>query len=701
MSRVARAQCANCTCSPGLLSRTNKKSVSFAKRINLNRLNSSGSIKDGQQSRKGSVFTLDPSLCLPETKEVNTTQRLERLRQEMKKQDLGIYIVPSEDQHQSEYTSAYDQKRSFISGFSGSAGIAIITRDLNSVGGDDFTQGSAALSTDGRYFTQALDELDFNWILLKQGAKGEPTWEEWTAQQASQLSLDSGSKVKIGIDPKLWSYKQYQKFKGIVDKQLEKTPKAQIEITPVTDNLVNKIWEEFETLPPSTLGEIKHLDLTFTGKEASDKIKEIRDQVIKDDVDGLVVTGLDEIAWLLNLRGLDIPYNPVFYGFAILTKTQLKLFVGENRLSSNIIENLGKVGVTVEPYEQFYTSLSSLSKEFAVDNKKLFVPNNANWEVVRSLQCSFTEGLSPVELQKSIKNETELKGAQIAHLKDGRALIKFLAWLEHEVVEKGELIDEITADEKLTEFRQKEDNFVGLSFETISATGANGAVIHYAPVKGGCSVINPDKIYLNDSGSQFLEGTTDTTRTVHFTTPSREEIRNYTLVLKGNIALSTLKFPEGTTGNLIDSVARQFLWDYGLDYGHGTSHGIGAYLNVHEGPIGIGPRPNAAANQLQLGNLISNEPGFYKEGEYGIRIENVMYIRPSKYTFAGKKFLEFETVTRVPFCKKLIDPCMLTEKEIRWINKYHSTIWRELSDSLDKNSITYKWLKRETEPIAP
>lgn len=214
-------------------------------------------------------------------------------------------------------------------------------------------------------------------------------------------------------------------------------------------------------------------------------------------------------------------------------------------------------------------------------------------------------------------------------------------------------------------------------------------------------MINPDKIYLNDSGSQFLEGTTDTTRTVHFTTPSREEIRNYTLVLKGNIALSTLKFPEGTTGNLIDSVARQFLWDYGLDYGHGTSHGIGAYLNVHEGPIGIGPRPNAAANQLQLGNLISNEPGFYKEGEYGIRIENVMYIRPSKYTFAGKKFLEFETVTRVPFCKKLIDPCMLTEKEIRWINKYHSTIWRELSDSLDKNSITYKWLKRETEPIAP
>lgn len=700
MSRVARAQCANCTCSPGLLSRTNRKSSLFAKRINLNRINSG--LKDpNSESRKGSVFTLNPqSLCLPEAKEVNTTQRLNKLRLEMKKTDggLAVYIVPSEDQHQSEYTSAYDQKRSFISGFSGSAGVAIVTRDLNSIGDEE--NGTAALSTDGRYFTQAIDELDFNWILLKQGAKDEPTWEEWTVKQASQISLDSGEIAKIGIDPRLITYDQVQKFNKLIKDEKIKTPKAQIEFVAIEQNLVNNIWEEFETLPASTEGEIKKLDVSFTGKTTQDKIKEVRTNVIKDNVKGYVVTSLDEIAWLLNLRGLDIPYNPVFYSFVIITADELKLFIGQDRLSSTIADDLTSIGVTIEPYQNFYSALNTISKQFSVNNNKIYLPKNANWEVVRNTKCSFTEGLSEIELLKSQKNETELQGARIAHLKDGRALIKFFAWLEDTLIDKQDIIDEIAANEKLTEFRQQEDNFVGLSFDTISASGANGAVIHYKPTKGSAAMINPNKIYLNDSGSQFLEGTTDTTRTVHFTKPSLEQIRNYTLVLKGNIALSTLRFPEGTTGNLIDSIARQFLWKYGLDYGHGTSHGVGAYLNVHEGPIGVGPRPNAAKNQLRAGNLISNEPGYYKEGHYGIRIENVMFVKPSDYSFNGKKFLEFETVTKVPFCRKLIDVCLLTDEELGWINRYHARIWAELSDSLEKNGITYKWLRKETEPIS-
>ncbi|WLF77451.1 hypothetical protein PVL30_001169 [Lodderomyces elongisporus] len=700
MSRVARAQCANCTCSPGLLSRTNRKSSLFAKRINLNRINSG--LKDpNSESRKGSVFTLNPqSLCLPEAKEVNTTQRLNKLRLEMKKTDggLAVYIVPSEDQHQSEYTSAYDQKRSFISGFSGSAGVAIVTRDLNSIGDEE--NGTAALSTDGRYFTQAIDELDFNWILLKQGAKDEPTWEEWTVKQASQISLDSGEIAKIGIDPRLITYDQVQKFNKLIKDEKIKTPKAQIEFVAIEQNLVNNIWEEFETLPASTEGEIKQLDVSFTGKSTQDKIKEVRANVIKDNIKGYVVTSLDEIAWLLNLRGSDIPYNPVFYSFVIITADELKLFIGQDRLSSTIADDLTSIGVTIEPYQNFYSALNTISKQFSVNNNKIYLPKNANWEVVRNTKCSFTEGLSEIELLKSQKNETELQGARIAHLKDGRALIKFFAWLEDTLIDKQDIIDEIAADEKLTEFRQQEDNFVGLSFDTISASGANGAVIHYKPTKGSAAMINPNKIYLNDSGSQFLEGTTDTTRTVHFTKPSSEQIRNYTLVLKGNIALSTLKFPEGTTGNLIDSIARQFLWKYGLDYGHGTSHGVGAYLNVHEGPIGVGPRPNAAKNQLRAGNLISNEPGYYKEGHYGIRIENVMFVKPSDYSFNGKKFLEFETVTKVPFCRKLIDVCLLTDEELGWINRYHARIWAELSDSLEKNGITYKWLRKETEPIS-
>ena len=261
---------------------------------------------------------------------------------------------------------------------------------------------------------------------------------------------------------------------------------------------------------------------------------------------------------------------------------------------------------------------------------------------------------------------------------------------------KGELIDEIEADEKLTHYRSQENGFVGLSFATISATGANGAVIHYKPEKGACSTINPLKMYLNDSGSQFFEGTTDTTRTVHMGQPSADEIRNYTLVLKGNIALGSLKFPEGTTGA---SVARQYLWQYGLDYGHGTGHGVGTYLNVHEGPIGIGPRPNAATTTLKPGHLLSNEPGYYEEGEYGIRIENVMFVKESGTSYNGKNFLEFETVTKVPFCKKLIDVSMLTKNEKTWINAYHQQVWNELSGSFAKNSVEYNWLKKETKAI--
>ncbi|CAK9440424.1 uncharacterized protein LODBEIA_P45240 [Lodderomyces beijingensis] len=703
MSRVARAQCANCTCSPGLLSRANRKSSLFAKKINLNRINSG--LKDpNSTSRKGSVFTLNPqSLCLPEAKEVNTTQRLLKLRNEMKKEDVAVYIVPSEDQHQSEYTSAYDQKRSFISGFSGSAGVAIITRELNSIAEEE--QGTAALSTDGRYFTQAVDELDFNWILLKQGAKDEPTWEEWTVKQAVQLSLDSGQTAKIGVDPKLITFEQVAKFKKLIDGAKKKSPKAAVELTPVARNLVDGIWEEFETLPPSTRGEIKHLDIAFTGKSAKDKIEQVRKETFKkddgDDVKGLIVTSLDEIAWLLNLRGSDIQYNPVFYSYVILTDEKLKFYVDKERLAPEIINDLESIGVTIEPYNDFYNALNTVSKEFSVYGHKFSISNNANWEVVRNLKCPYSEGgLSPIELLKSQKNEVELQGAKVAHLKDGRALIKFLAWLEDLMTKQEDIIDEVTADEKLLEFRKQEDNFVGLSFDTISASGANGAVIHYKPIKGVASMINPNKIYLNDSGSQFLEGTTDTTRTVHFNQPSSEQIRNYTLVLKGNIALSTLKFPEGTTGNLIDSIARQYLWKNGLDYGHGTSHGVGAYLNVHEGPIGIGPRPNAAKNKLQVGNLISNEPGFYKEGHYGIRLENVMFVKQSDYSFNGKRFLEFETVTKVPFCRKLIDVCLLTDDELNWLNRYHASIWKELNGTLEKNSVAYKWLRKETEPIS-
>lgn len=698
--RVSRADCNNCTCSPGLMSRTNKRSSIVAKRINIKR-NLSGSNSPNGGSRKGSVFTIDAaSLCLPDVKETNTLQRLEALRGAMAAKDVAVYIVPSEDQHQSEYVSPLDQRRSFISGFSGSAGTCIVTRDISSL--NETPEGLAALSTDGRYFSQANDELDFNWTLLKQGAKDMPTWEQWTVQQAVQLSLDSGKKVNIGADPKLISFLVYEKLASVIRDELREKPAAQVELVPVKENLVDQIWPQFEDVPAASDSIIKTLDVKFAGEDAASKIKRVASIVEKNNTHGLIVSALDEIAWLLNLRGSDIQYNPVFYSYLLLTSSgDVTLFADNSKFDSNVTKHLQSCKVTVKPYDAFWTELTSLDRDFSL-NKKSFLldTSTASWEIVRLLTSKYQLlSPSPIEDLKAVKNETELKGAHIAHLKDGRALVKFFAWLEDQIITKLELIDEVEADDQLTRFRLLEDNFVGLSFDTISATGSNGAIIHYKPVKGYCKTIDPSKLYLNDSGSQFFEGTTDTTRTLHFGTPTATEIKHYTLVLKGHVSLGKLKFPENTTGSLIDSVARQYLWDNGLDYGHGTAHGVGSFLNVHEGPIGIGPRPTAAKNALKPGHLISNEPGYYEEGEYGIRIENVMYVKDGDLLYNGKKFLEFETVTRVPYCRKLINVGMLSVEEKEWINKYHKTIWDEMSPSLDTNSLEFKWLKRETRPL--
>lgn len=693
--RVSRVQCSNCTCSPGLLSRTNKRSSWFTKQINLKR-NLQGSSASRTGSRKGSVFTIDASsLCLPEdAKEFNTSKRLSNLRLIMKDYNLGIYIVPSEDEHQLEYVSPIDQKRSFISGFQGSAGVAIVTRDVTSL--NEQPEGLAALSTDSRYFNQAINELDFNWNLLKRGS--DIDWENWTINQAIQLSLDSGDKINIGVDPKLINYKLYQKLNNIIKSELLKFPKADIELIPIIPNLIDKIWSKFEDLPiPKSDSIIKVLDDSFTGESISSKINKVFKYLKNSNANGLIISSLDEIAWLLNLRGNDIEYNPVFYSYLIITDdNKITLFVDNLKFDTTIHKILTENGIIINQYNQFWNSLNQLTKNFSNNNKKILInPISSSWEIIRNLKCDYEFiNISPIADLKSIKNDIELDGARRAHLKDGKSLIKFFSWLENELINKSELIDEYEADIKLTQLRKQEDNFVGLSFKTISATGPNSSVVHYTPSILQNSVIDPNNIYLCDSGSQFLDGTTDVTRTFHFGFPSIDQIKNYTLVLKGNLALGMLKFPTNLTGNSIDSIARQFLWNYGLDYGHGTSHGIGSYLNVHEGPVGIGPKSINAT--LKPGQIISNEPGYYKDGEYGIRIENVMIVKSSPI---NEGFLEFETITKVPLCKKLIDRSLLNVDEIKWINNYHNSIWTELSPFFDKNGLEYNWLKKSTTPL--
>lgn len=670
----------------------------MVKQIHLQRRGSpSGGSSRPDSRRSSGIWTLDASsLCAPDTKEINTSKRLQALREVMAENGVAVYIVPSEDQHHSEYVSAADQRRAFISGFQGSAGVAIITRDVTSM--NEIPDGLAALSTDARYFNQATNELDFNWLLLKQGAPGQPSWEEWTVDQAMQLARDSGDKINIGVDPKLISISLYEKFKSVIASK--KKSGVFVELVPVNENLVDKIWNSFEDPSPKPCDIIKSLDDKYTGQSIEEKIDAVLD-LLKTTckANGLIVSSLDDIAWLLNLRGSDIDYNPVFYSHLIISDDRkITLFADNDRFDTKVQDAMAANNITVLPYTNFWLSLVPISKEFYMSNRKLLISKNTSWEVIRQLKCPFDQiNTSPIADLKAIKNPVELEGAKRAHLKDGRAIIKFLSWLENELVINNELVDEIEADNVLTSYRKVEESFQGLLFATISATGANAAVVHYKPEKGLCSVIDPSKIYLVDTGAQFLDGTTDTTRTVHFTEPTQEQKDNYTLVLKGNLALGDLKFPEETYGFFIDSIARQFLWSKALDYGHGTGHGVGAFLNVHEGPIGISPRSNF--NVLKEGNLISNEPGYYEDGAYGIRIENVMFVKSTGSEYNGKKFFEFETVTRVPYCHKLINRLLLTAHEIQLINNYHKVIWEEISPSFTKGSLEYNWLKRETSSI--
>lgn len=691
MVRAGGIKCQNCNCSPGLLSRNNRRLVRFAKQIQLGRLGS----QPGLPLRKGLCWLVNPLTFTQDNKEINTSLRLAALRKQMAEHGLAVYVVPLEDQHQLEYTAPGDKRRSFISGFSGLAGVAVVTRDISSL--NDEPDGLAALLTDGRYFNQALNELDFNWRLIKQGQKGEPTWQEWAVEQAVQMAKDSGKDAHIGIDPRNITYAAYQLLAKLAE---EKSPKdATVDVVPVLPNLIDEIWEEFEDLPVPITASISTWDIKYAGQLVAAKLEAVSKKVFSDSVTALAVTALDDIAWALNLRGLDIEFNPVFFSFLVITRDETILFVDEPRLSDDAKAQLKLNNVTLKPYALFYTHTHELSAKLKEKQQKFAVLTAANWELVRQLDCEFTQMPSPIEALKAVKNATEIAGARLAQVKDGRAIIKLFAWLENEVIKKEEMIDEVTADEKLTEFRKQEPGWVGQLFDTISATGANAAVIHYKPVKGACTTINPCKLYLCDTGSQFLEGTTDITRTIHFSEPLAEEVTNYTLVLKGMVALARLKFPEGVLGCQIDAMARQFLWQQGLDYGHGTGHGIGAYLNVHEGPVSIAARVPSKAVPLAPGNYLSNEPGFYKDGEYGIRIENDMFVVQSSETYNSKQFLKFDTVSLVPYCRKLIDVSLLSADEITWLNDYHQQCWEAYADSFSRDSLELKWLKRETAPF--
>lgn len=418
------------------------------------------------------------------------------------------------------------------------------------------THDKAALATDGRYFNQAGKQLDSNWLLLKQGIQDVPTWQEWSADQSE------GGKV-VGVDPTVISAPEARKLAEKIKKR------GGGDLVAVEDNLVDQIWGS--NRPPMPSEPVKVLAQHYSGKGVKTKLEELRKELDKKKSSGFIVSMLDEIAWLFNLRGNDIPYNPVFFSYAAITPTTATLYVDSSKLSSESAAYLADNGVSVRPYDSIFADSEVLGQSLGTENgesqseakiKKFLVSNKTSWALKRSLggDSKVEETRSPIGDAKAVKNDTELDGMRACHVRDGAALIEYFAWLENQlIVEKAE-IDEVAAADKLEECRSRQKDFVGLSFDTISSTGANAAVIHYKPEPGNCSIIDPKAIYLCDSGAQYFDGTTDTTRTLHFGEPTEMEKKAYTLVLKGNIALDVAVFPKGTSGFALDTLARQFLW---------------------------------------------------------------------------------------------------------------------------------------------
>ncbi|GAB0192043.1 xaa-Pro aminopeptidase 1 [Grus japonensis] len=615
-----------------------------------------------------------------------TTELLKQLRQVMKspkyvQEPVQAYIVPSGDAHQSEYIAPCDCRRAFISGFDGSAGTAIVTEQ------------HAAMWTDGRYFLQAAHQMDNNWTLMKMGLKDTPTQEDWLVSV-----LPEGSKV--GVDPFIIPADQWKRM----SKALRS---AGHDLVPVKENLIDTIWTDCPHRPCKPL---IMLDLSYTGVSWRDKIVALRSKMAERKVLWFVVTALDEVAWLFNLRGSDVEYNPVFFAYAVIGMNTIRLFIDGDRMMDPAVREHLQLDSTLEPefkiqvmpYGSILSELQAVGASLS-PKEKVWLSDKASYALTEAIPKAYryVTPYTPICIAKAVKNASETEGMRRAHIKDAVALCELFNWLEKEVP-KG-TVTEIIAADKAEEFRSQQKDFVELSFATISSTGPNGAIIHYKPVPETNRTLSVNEIYLLDSGAQYKDGTTDVTRTMHFGTPSAYEKECFTYVLKGHIAVSAAIFPNGTKGHLLDSFARSALWDCGLDYLHGTGHGVGSFLNVHEGPCGISYK-TFADEPLEAGMIVSDEPGYYEDGSFGIRIENVVLVIPAetKYNFKNRGSLTFEPLTLVPIQTKMIDVNLLTQKECNWVNDYHQKCREVIGAELERQGRheALQWLIRETEPLA-
>ncbi|XP_052772140.1 xaa-Pro aminopeptidase 1-like [Mya arenaria] len=613
----------------------------------------------------------------------NTSTILTKVRSLMKNkahvsEPLNAYIVPSGDAHMSEYIAPCDCRRPFVSGFDGSAGTAVIT------------EHEAKMWTDGRYFLQAEKQMDGNWALMKDGLPSTPTQGEWLSKV-----LPVGGKV--GVDPFLMSAEVWT--------PLARTLKSNgHSLVPVAENLIDLVWSD-QPDPPSN--SLMVLENYYTGCSWQDKVVDVREKMKEKNAGALVISALDEIAYLFNMRGSDIEYNPVFFAYAVVTMDSVHLFTNPERIDKKVRshlhldmppENEG-VKVTIAPYNNVKNFVADL-----VDNVsgKIWISDKSSYGLVSSIpKLRRLIAASPLALMKAVKNAQEIEGMRRAHVKDAVTLCEYFSWLERNV--PLGTVTEVSAASQLENIKHGQEDYVSLSFATISSTGSNGAVIHYHPSPETDKTLSTEEIYLCDSGAQYRDGTTDVTRTMHFGTPSDYEKECFTRVLKGHINLCRSVFPNGLKGTLLDSFARAALWEAGLDYLHGTGHGVGSFLNVHEGPCGIHQRINPHEVPLQEGMILSDEPGYYEDGKFGCRIENLVLVvkKETKYNFREKGFLTFEPITLVPIQQKMIEASLLTQEEIDWLNEYHTrcreVVGAELQRQRKKDA--YNYLVRESQLI--
>lgn len=591
-------------------------------------------------------------------------QRLEKLREVMRREHLSAFIFPSTDAHQSEYVADHWQGRAWISGFNGSAGTAVVT------------MYSAALWTDSRYFIAAEEQLrGTEFQLMKLKVEGTPTISDWIA---SELSQNEDECREVGLDGMVNSYNDTMALISDLRKA------GGITVRTNFDPL-EQIWMNRPAIPENPV-EIQSLN--FAGETVDDKIQRIRKALREHHADGILVSALDDIAWTLNLRGTDVHCNPVFVSYLLISSDQVSLFVNPKKISSEVKVYLDEHGISLFDYNQVEEGLESYA-----DYNILLDGDETSFCLWKSVKCQeIIAAKSPIPVMKAVKNATEIEGYHRAMLRDGVAMVKFLKWLKPAVEAGGQT--EMSIDKKLTSLRAEQNLFRDISFDTIAGYQAHGAIVHYEATPETDAPLLPEGLILIDSGAQYQDGTTDITRTIALG-PVTEEMKHvYTLVLKGHIQLELAKFPDGASGTQIDALSRECMWREGYNFLHGTGHGVGSYLNVHEGPHQI--RMEWKPTPLRAGMTVTDEPGLYLKGKFGVRIENTLLIKDFVETTFGK-FLQMESLTFCPIDTAPIDVDMLLLEEVEWLNAYHREVFEKLSPYLEDEEVG--WLAEATKPL--